>query len=185
MPGHAGAEDGAAMTDSTTSDSTPTRIEGTTDSELLFFLALTFGLDEDPLPALERMVRGPQGTHAGPRRCARRRPCPRPRSPSRPAWAPPGRVPESRSASSLRWSPTRASTQASTTRPMQSPERLAALRWRRWPSPQWGARGAARLANGTARASGQSRESCEDASHEPSGSSSGRSVPFHRSPHNG
>jgi hypothetical protein len=153
------------MTDSTTSDSTPTRIEGTTESELLFFLALTFGLDEDPLPALERMVRGPQGT-------------PRPRSPSRPAWAPPGRVPESRSASSLRWSPTSASTQASTTRPMQSPERLAALRWRRWPSPQWGARGAARLANGTARASGQSRESCEDASHEPSGSSSGRSVPF-------
>jgi glutamine amidotransferase len=32
------------------------RIEGTTDSELLFFLALTFGLDEDPLPALERMA---------------------------------------------------------------------------------------------------------------------------------
>jgi predicted glutamine amidotransferase len=32
------------------------RIEGTTDSELLFFLALTFGLDDDPLPALERMA---------------------------------------------------------------------------------------------------------------------------------
>lgn len=32
------------------------RIEGTTDSELLFFLALSFGLDEDPLPALERMA---------------------------------------------------------------------------------------------------------------------------------
>jgi predicted glutamine amidotransferase len=32
------------------------RIEGTTDSELLFFLALTFGLDEGPLPALERMA---------------------------------------------------------------------------------------------------------------------------------
>jgi glutamine amidotransferase len=30
------------------------RIEGTTDSELLFLLALSFGLDEDPLPALER-----------------------------------------------------------------------------------------------------------------------------------
>ena len=32
------------------------QIEGTTDSELLFYLALTFGLDEDPLPALERMA---------------------------------------------------------------------------------------------------------------------------------
>jgi predicted glutamine amidotransferase len=32
------------------------RIEGTTDSELLFFLALTFGLDEEPLGALERMA---------------------------------------------------------------------------------------------------------------------------------
>jgi predicted glutamine amidotransferase len=32
------------------------RIEGTTDSELMFFLALTFGLDEEPLPALERMA---------------------------------------------------------------------------------------------------------------------------------
>lgn len=31
-------------------------IEGTTDSELLFFLALTLGLDDDPLPALERMA---------------------------------------------------------------------------------------------------------------------------------
>ena len=31
-------------------------IQGTTDSELLFFLALTFGLDEEPLPALERMA---------------------------------------------------------------------------------------------------------------------------------
>ena len=31
-------------------------IEGTTDSELLFHLALTFGLDADPLPALERMA---------------------------------------------------------------------------------------------------------------------------------
>lgn len=31
-------------------------IQGTTDSELLFYLALTFGLDEDPLPALERMA---------------------------------------------------------------------------------------------------------------------------------
>jgi predicted glutamine amidotransferase len=33
-----------------------TNIEGTTDSELLFHLALTFGLAEDPLPALERMA---------------------------------------------------------------------------------------------------------------------------------
>jgi glutamine amidotransferase len=31
-------------------------IEGTTDSELMFYLALTFGLDDDPLPALERMA---------------------------------------------------------------------------------------------------------------------------------
>jgi glutamine amidotransferase len=31
-------------------------IEGTTDSEVLFNLALTFGLDEEPLPALERMA---------------------------------------------------------------------------------------------------------------------------------
>jgi predicted glutamine amidotransferase len=31
-------------------------IEGTTDSELMFFLALTFGLEDDPFPALERMV---------------------------------------------------------------------------------------------------------------------------------
>jgi glutamine amidotransferase len=32
------------------------QIEGTTDSELLFFLALTLGLDDEPLPALERMA---------------------------------------------------------------------------------------------------------------------------------
>jgi predicted glutamine amidotransferase len=32
------------------------RLEGTTDSELMFLLALTFGLDEEPLPALERMA---------------------------------------------------------------------------------------------------------------------------------
>ena len=32
------------------------QIQGTTDSEVLFYLALTFGLDEDPLPALERMA---------------------------------------------------------------------------------------------------------------------------------
>jgi glutamine amidotransferase len=31
-------------------------IEGTTDSELLFHLALTFGLQDEPLPALERMA---------------------------------------------------------------------------------------------------------------------------------
>jgi len=37
-------------------------IEGTTDSELLFFLALTFGLDEEPLPALERMAGAVEAT---------------------------------------------------------------------------------------------------------------------------
>src|SRR4051812_25274791 len=31
-------------------------IEGTTDSELMFHLALTFGLEQDPLDALERMA---------------------------------------------------------------------------------------------------------------------------------
>jgi predicted glutamine amidotransferase len=31
-------------------------IEGTTDSELMFFLALTFGLENDPVSAVERMV---------------------------------------------------------------------------------------------------------------------------------
>ncbi|MFD0735020.1 class II glutamine amidotransferase [Planotetraspora mira] len=31
-------------------------IEGSTDSEVMFFLALTFGLREDPLGAVERMV---------------------------------------------------------------------------------------------------------------------------------
>jgi predicted glutamine amidotransferase len=31
-------------------------IEGTTDSELMFHLALTFGLEAEPLPALERMA---------------------------------------------------------------------------------------------------------------------------------
>jgi len=31
-------------------------IEGTTDSELMFFLALTFGLQDDPVTAVERMV---------------------------------------------------------------------------------------------------------------------------------
>jgi glutamine amidotransferase len=31
-------------------------IQGTTDSELLFYLALTFGLRDEPLPALERMA---------------------------------------------------------------------------------------------------------------------------------
>jgi predicted glutamine amidotransferase len=34
----------------------PSLFEGTTDSELLFYLALTFGLDSEPLPALERMA---------------------------------------------------------------------------------------------------------------------------------
>jgi predicted glutamine amidotransferase len=32
------------------------RIEGTTDSETAFYLALTFGLDDDPQQAMERMV---------------------------------------------------------------------------------------------------------------------------------
>ena len=31
-------------------------IEGTTDTELMFYLALTFGLDDDPLAGLERMA---------------------------------------------------------------------------------------------------------------------------------
>lgn len=31
-------------------------LEGSTDSEVMFLLALTFGLDEDPIPALARMV---------------------------------------------------------------------------------------------------------------------------------
>jgi glutamine amidotransferase len=31
-------------------------IEGTTDSEVMFFLALTFGLEDDPVAAVERMV---------------------------------------------------------------------------------------------------------------------------------
>jgi glutamine amidotransferase len=31
-------------------------IEGTTDSEAMFYLALTFGLERDPVPAVERMV---------------------------------------------------------------------------------------------------------------------------------
>jgi glutamine amidotransferase len=31
-------------------------IEGTTDSEVMFYLALSFGLEEEPIPALERMT---------------------------------------------------------------------------------------------------------------------------------
>ena len=31
-------------------------IEGTTDSEMMFYLALTFGLEQDPPAAVERMV---------------------------------------------------------------------------------------------------------------------------------
>src|SRR5262245_13382985 len=31
-------------------------IEGTTDSELMFYLALTLGLEEEPIPAIGRMV---------------------------------------------------------------------------------------------------------------------------------
>jgi predicted glutamine amidotransferase len=33
-----------------------TSIEGTTDSEVMFYLALTFGLEDDPVGAVERMV---------------------------------------------------------------------------------------------------------------------------------
>jgi glutamine amidotransferase len=33
-----------------------TSIEGTTDSEVMFYLALTFGLEDDPVHAVERMV---------------------------------------------------------------------------------------------------------------------------------
>jgi predicted glutamine amidotransferase len=37
-------------------DSLYPSIEGTTDSEMMFFLALTFGLENDPVAAVERMV---------------------------------------------------------------------------------------------------------------------------------
>jgi predicted glutamine amidotransferase len=37
-------------------DSLFTSIEGTTDSEAMFFLALTFGLEDDPISAVARMV---------------------------------------------------------------------------------------------------------------------------------
>jgi predicted glutamine amidotransferase len=37
-------------------------IEGTTDSEVMFYLALTFGLEEDPVHAVERMVGFVEGT---------------------------------------------------------------------------------------------------------------------------
>jgi predicted glutamine amidotransferase len=37
-------------------DSLFTSLEGTTDSEAMFYLALTFGLEEDPVAAVERMV---------------------------------------------------------------------------------------------------------------------------------
>jgi predicted glutamine amidotransferase len=37
-------------------DSLFTAIEGTTDSEAMFFLALTFGLEDDPITAVSRMV---------------------------------------------------------------------------------------------------------------------------------
>ena len=37
-------------------------IDGTTDSQLLFFLALTFGLEDDPIGALERMAGFVEGT---------------------------------------------------------------------------------------------------------------------------
>jgi glutamine amidotransferase len=38
-------------------DSLFTSIEGTTDSEHMFYLALTFGLENDPVAAVEQMVR--------------------------------------------------------------------------------------------------------------------------------
>jgi predicted glutamine amidotransferase len=37
-------------------DSLFTSIEGTTDSEVMFYLALTFGLEDDPIGAVERMI---------------------------------------------------------------------------------------------------------------------------------
>ena len=37
-------------------DSLFTSIEGTTDSEAMFYLALTFGLEDDPVAAVEQMV---------------------------------------------------------------------------------------------------------------------------------
>jgi predicted glutamine amidotransferase len=37
-------------------DSLFTSIEGTTDSELMFYLALTFGLESDPVAAVEKMI---------------------------------------------------------------------------------------------------------------------------------
>jgi predicted glutamine amidotransferase len=37
-------------------DSLFTSVEGTTDSELMFYLALTFGLEDDPVAAVERTV---------------------------------------------------------------------------------------------------------------------------------
>ena len=40
-------------------------IQGTTDSELLFHLALTYGLQDDPLPALERMAGRSRRSGAG------------------------------------------------------------------------------------------------------------------------
>jgi predicted glutamine amidotransferase len=40
----------------TVDDSLYGSIEGTTDSELMFYLALTFGLEADPIAAVERMV---------------------------------------------------------------------------------------------------------------------------------
>ena len=42
-----------------------THIHGTTDSELMFYLALTFGLKDDPLGALERMAGFVETTAAG------------------------------------------------------------------------------------------------------------------------
>jgi predicted glutamine amidotransferase len=37
-------------------DSLFTSIDGTTGSELMFYLALTFGLESDPVAAVEKMV---------------------------------------------------------------------------------------------------------------------------------
>jgi predicted glutamine amidotransferase len=37
-------------------DSLFTSIEGTTDSEIMFYLALTFGLEDDPIGAVEKMI---------------------------------------------------------------------------------------------------------------------------------
>lgn len=45
-----------SLIDQSLDESLFTSIEGTTDSEVMFYLALTFGLEDDPVHAVERMV---------------------------------------------------------------------------------------------------------------------------------